>query len=189
MPTATDDILMTSVKDGATHHLAELFERHHRALYRFFYHLSGARTLAEDLTQEVFFRMLKFRSTFQPGARFTPWMYQIARNVHNDHLRRRANEIPFAPPGEMHEWEPVDLSPSPELDLLHGSDLAVLRKALQRLPADRRELLVLCRYQNLKYDEIGLILNCDAATVKARVFRTMRQLTDIFYRLSGRKAS
>jgi RNA polymerase sigma-70 factor (ECF subfamily) len=184
-----DDELMNRVREGDTDSLAHLFERHHRPLFRFFFHLSGSAGLAEDLTQEVFFRMLKFRATFQKDARFTPWMYQIARNVHVDHTRRKQNEMPLYDDRTDTEFEPHEPGMSAELNLLRASDLAILRKALQRLPAERRELLILSRWQNLRYEEIAAIVQCEPGAVKTRVFRAMRQLSDIFFRMSGRKAS
>lgn len=184
-----DDQLMEQVRSGDVEPLATLFDRHHRALFRFFWHLCGSGSLAEDLAQEVFFRMLKFRSTFQPGARFAPWMYQIARNVHVDHMRKRQNEMPLYDDRTEREWEPVDPGISPESRLLKAGDVAILRKALQRLPADRRELLILARYQDLKYEEIAEIVNCEVGAVKTRVFRAMRQLSDLFMGMSGRRAS
>lgn len=180
---------MTEVRSGATSELAVLFERHHRMLFRFFLHLCGSRILSEDLTQEVFFRMLKFRETFQPGARFLPWMYQIARNVHVDHLRKRNAEMPLWDEKAGREIDLADPSVSAETSLLQAGDMVILRKAFDRLPADRRELLVLARYQQLRYEEIAEILQCDAGAVKTRVFRAMRQLGDLFFRLSGRRAS
>lgn len=179
---------MERVRDGEVSELALLFDRHHRALFRFFWHLSGSRPLAEDLTQEVFFRMLKFRGTFQQGARFAPWMYQIARNVYTDHMRKHT-EHQFGNERWDGEFEPMDPALSPERRLLQASDLAILRRAFDRLPVDRKELLTLARYQNLKYEEIAEILQCEAGAVKTRVFRAMRQLSEMFFQLSGRRAS
>ncbi|MBI4905204.1 MAG: RNA polymerase sigma factor [Acidobacteria bacterium] len=189
MASQTDDQLMMEVRTGAVSQFAVLFERHHRALFRFFSLSAGSSTLAEDLTQEVFFRMLRFRETFQSGARFTPWMYQIARNVHFDHLRKRQHEMPLFDDREGRDFDAADPDASAERKLMRASDLATLRKALQRLPADKRELLVLCRWQNLTYEQIGEILQCDPAAVKSRVFRTMKLLGEIFHRLAGRQAS
>lgn len=184
-----DDQLMAQVKAGNTDQLAVLFDRHHRLLFRFFLHLCGSASLAEDLTQEVFFRMLRFRETFQSGARFTPWMYQIARNVHTDHLRKRQTETPLWDDRAERELDMPDHGVSAESRLMQAGDMVILRRALERLPADRRELLVLARYQQLKYEEIADILQCDVGAVKTRVFRAMRQLSEMFFRLSGRKAS
>lgn len=185
----SDDQLMALVRSGDVSELAVLFERHHRLLHRFFLHLCGSSTVAEDLVQEVFFRMLKFRATFQTDGRFVPWMYQIARNVHVDHLRKKQTEMPLWDERGEREFDVSDTAMLPDARLARASDVAILRRALEKLPADRRELLVLCRYQNLKYEEIGQILQCDVGAVKTRVFRAMRQLSEIFFRMSGRKAS
>jgi len=182
---------MESVRGGEPDSLAILFERHHRTLFRFFVHLTASPALAEDLAQEVFFRMLKFRRTWSPGGKFTPWMYQIARNVHVDHLRRKAGtERPLSAELEQRSWTLEDPAPGADVRMERSSDMATLRRALARLPVDKREVLVMSRYQNLKYEEIAGILGCEVGTVKQRVFRAVRQLSDIFFQLSnaGRKA-
>ena len=166
---------MTRVGGGDIDPLAELFERHHRALFRFFYHLSGSHGVAEDLTQEVFFRMLKFRATYRADSRFTPWMYQIARNVHTDHLRKRRNETPIWDENEPLR-ELADPGVSPELELVRSSDLALLRRAFQRLPADRRELLVLSRWQNMPYEEIAETIGITQNNVRVRMNRIREKL-------------
>ncbi len=181
---------MARVRDGDVEPLALLFDRHNRPLFRFFLHLCGSAPVAEDLVQEVFFRILKFRGTYREDVRegrFTAWMYQIARNVHTDHLRKKQSEMPIA--GEHTGREPADPAGPADLRLIKASDVALLRRALARLPADRRELLVLCRYQNLPYEQVAEILQCETGAVKTRVFRAMRQLSEIFMSLSGRRAS
>jgi RNA polymerase sigma factor (sigma-70 family) len=78
---------MQSVPKGDTGQLDPLFKRHYSPLFDFFCRMTGSRTLSEDLVQEVFFRILKYRETYRPGARFITWMYQIARNVRIDHFK------------------------------------------------------------------------------------------------------
>ena len=73
---------MQRVRDGDVDRLSILFERHHRALYQYFAHVSRERDLAEDLLQDVFFRMLKYRQTYSSEGRFVAWMFQIARNTY-----------------------------------------------------------------------------------------------------------
>ncbi|MBI3210973.1 MAG: RNA polymerase sigma factor [Candidatus Solibacter usitatus] len=187
MTERTDDELMAEVSGGLVDGLTQLFERHHRALHRFFSHLTGSASTAEDLTQEVFFRMLKFRETFQSGGKFTPWMYQIARNVHFDHCRKRTIEMPVAEERKL--WEPADPSPQQDWTMMRAADVATLRRAFLRLPAAQREVLVLARYQELPYDEIARVMGCEPGTVKSRVFRAMKELSGLFVRLSGRRAS
>ena len=83
---------MQKVRDGDLAKMAVLFERHHRPLFRYFLRLTGNREFSEDLAQDVFFRMLKYRHSYQDGSPFTPWMYQVARNAHMDGVQKRKGE-------------------------------------------------------------------------------------------------
>ena len=83
---------MAEVRDGEVEKLGVLFERHHQPLFNFFVRQTGHREFSDDLVQEVFFRMLKYRHTFQPQNQFRSWMFQVARNVHFDALRKRQRE-------------------------------------------------------------------------------------------------
>ena len=174
---------MLQVRDGEVEKLGVLFERHQRMLFNFFVRLTNDRELSEDLVQEVFFRMLKYRHTFQSGNPFRAWMFQVARNAHFDALRKSQREARLAdsaPEGEM-----VCPEPAPDLRLEQRQEIGLLERALARLPIEKREVLLLSRVQNLKCQEIGEILGCDAGTVKVRVHRALKELRDIFRELTG----
>src|SRR6202008_2396734 len=96
----TDEGLMLAVKNGDVARLGILFDRHHRALFDFFSRMTGSRTAAEDLVQDVFFRILKYRQTFCDESRFRAWMFRIARNARFDYFKRRQSETVF-PAAEM----------------------------------------------------------------------------------------
>ena len=83
---------MFQVKDGDLARLGILFERHHKILYNFFLRLTGNREASEDLLQEVFLRMLKYRNTYKGSSEFTTWMFQIARNSRADYFRKKKFE-------------------------------------------------------------------------------------------------
>lgn len=173
---------MEEVRHGDLASLALLFERHHRALFNFFVHVNGNRDLSEDLVQDVFVRILKYRKSYRADRSFTAWMYQIARNAQIDSGQKHRNEvsigdIEFGSEGGMDE------------NLKRKQELALLRRAMARLPIEKRELLVLSRFQNLKYEEIGAILGCDVGAVKVRVYRAVRALGQIYFELAGEKAS
>jgi RNA polymerase sigma-70 factor (ECF subfamily) len=179
-----DEVLMLQVRDGETGKLAVLFERHHRQLFSFFYRLTGSREVSEDLTQDVFFRMLKYRDSFQPRTTFTAWMYQVARNVHMDLARKRRGETSWIDEGP----EPVSSETLAEERIVRKQEISMLRRALDALPVEKKEVLVLSRYQNLKYSEIGHILGCDENTVKVRVFRAVRALGQIYSEMLGARS-
>jgi RNA polymerase sigma-70 factor (ECF subfamily) len=177
----TDIQLMESVREGKVEKLAILFERHHVPVFNFFLRLTGNRSISEDLVQEVFYRILNYRATYKGQSKFTTWMYQIARNAHIDFLRKKKEEYPLDD-----QWNE---SPSPELSpdeqLQKGQDVFLMREALSKLPLKKREILILSRYQDLKYKEIADLLGCQIGTVKAHVHRAIKDLGKIYLELSG----
>ena len=180
---------MQKVREGDLPKMAVLFERHHRALFRYFLRLTGNRESSEDLVQDVFFRMLKYRQSYRDGSSFTSWMYQVARNAHLDGVEKRKGEAPLDDARGEIRVEPASAEPDPSQLLARRQDLSLLRRALAALPVEKREVLVLSRYQNLKYEQIADILDCDVGTVKVRVLRAVRALSRIFFELAGEKAS
>jgi RNA polymerase sigma-70 factor (ECF subfamily) len=137
----------------------------------------------------VFFRILKYRETYQPGSQFSTWMYQIARNAHLDQVRKRKLETPLPEENDERGWEIASPDGTAEQKVRQDQEVNLLRRALAALPEEKREVLVLSRFQHLKYEEIGKILKCDASTVKVRVFRAIRELGRHYFALAGEKAS
>ncbi|HXV59449.1 MAG TPA: RNA polymerase sigma factor [Vicinamibacteria bacterium] len=176
----SDDDIMLSVTTDVSE-LRLLFERHHRALFGFFFRVSGNRTASEDLVQDVFFRILKYRHTYRAGIPFTRWMYRIAINARRDQMRK--HQCQEVLDGLAHD--PPGPGPIPDEELSKQQELVRLRESLLRLAEPKREVLVLSRYQNLKYDEIGAILGVSPGTVKVRVYRALQELRELFFESSG----
>jgi RNA polymerase sigma factor (sigma-70 family) len=138
----------------------------------------------------VYFRMLKYRHSYRDGNPFTSWMYQVARNAHLDGVQKRKGEAPLFEERHAESMqEPASAAPDPSEILRRRQDLGLLRRALAALPVEKREVLVLSRFQNLKYEQIADILACDVGTVKVRVYRAIKALSQIFFELAGEKAS
>jgi RNA polymerase sigma factor (sigma-70 family) len=178
-----DNTLMADVSSGQVGKMAVLFERHHRPLFRYFVSMNRNRDLSEDLVQDVFFRMLRYRASYDPKQSFSAWMYQIARNANVDQAQKRKSEVVGIDEFNDRRTEPASEVPGPEESAVTGQNLALLRRALDRLPAEKREILVLSRFQNLKYEEIASVLGCEVGTVKVRVFRAMRALGQAYFAL------
>jgi len=178
--TLTDIALMEGVRNGETHLLAYLFDRHHRKLFNYFVRLTAQRQLSEDMVQEAFFRMLRYRHTFRAEGDFTTWMYHLARNVHRDHYRKWRRETPMNPDHE--QIEAVDHQPHRNLEeQQHGEFLA---RALDMLPLEKKEILILARLQELRYATIASILGCTEEAVKVRVHRAMKDLRTTYLELT-----
>lgn len=182
----TDHELMAAVARGNLASMSEIYERRHRALFRFFFRLTGRQTVAEDLTHEVFLRMIRYRHTYQAGDGFEAWMYRIARNAFADQAKKYRLETP----AEDSQFEVVASNrPSAFEDMAKQQDLALLYRALRELPEEKRELIVMSRFQGLTHEQIGQIVGCETGAVKVRVFRAMKEVGKIFLDLRKEKAS
>ncbi|HVH88244.1 MAG TPA: RNA polymerase sigma factor [Terriglobales bacterium] len=179
--TLPDEELMLQVREGVGEMLAVLFDRYQSPLFNFYCRLTGDRAVSEDLVQDVFFRILKYRQSYRPGTPFRAWMYQIARNARLDHVRKHPEALQFQP----------EMSPAlmPKDCAESDQQTALLHKALLMLPDEKREVLVLSRFQELKHEEIARMLECEVGTVKVRIHRALRELRTVFEKLSGGKAN
>jgi RNA polymerase sigma factor (sigma-70 family) len=175
-----DEDLMLQVREGVGEMLAVLFDRYQSPLLNFYCRLTGDRVASEDLVQDVFFRILKYRQSYRPGTPFRAWMYQIARNARQDYHRKHPEALPFEP-----EMSPGVVS----IDSAEAEQQnAILHKALLTLPEEKREVLLLSRFQELKYEEIARMLDCEVGTVKVRIHRALRELRSAFEKLSSGNA-
>ena len=176
----TDEALMRAVRQGDLDSLSRLFERHHRPLFGYLYRMAGDRVTAEDLVQDVFVRVLKYRHTFRNEHSFERWLFQIARNVGRDFAGGRFTTEVLDDDMEIETGEP-----GPGAAFERREDAALVRQALRRLPADKRELIVLSRYRGMTYDQLAELLQAEAGTIRVRLHRAIRQLGDILCELRG----
>jgi len=180
--TASDQTLMSSVRDGNVEKLGILFERHHVQLFNFFLHLTGNRHLSEDLVQEVFVRLLKYRYTYREKKIFVSWMFQIARNVRIDYLRKSPHEEVCIENGTQ---EHISRMPTPGEQIEEHERKQTMQIALSQLPEEKREVLLLRGVHGLKLEEIAEVLKCSVNTIKSRVYRAIQDLRVAVNKLEG----
>jgi RNA polymerase sigma factor (sigma-70 family) len=175
----TDEALMTAVREGDLAKLGQLFERYHVPLFEFLSRVTGDRQVAEDLVQDIFVRILKYRATFRDGGSFETWVYRIARNARADYFRTRSTLAPIADEA----LDRPDQAPGPVRLFEADRDRARLKRALLTLREDKRELIVLARFQGLKHERIAEMLGIDVGAVKVRIHRALKELRQIFVEL------
>jgi RNA polymerase sigma factor (sigma-70 family) len=180
----TDQSLMLAVGEGDVEKLGILFERYHGPLFNYLFRLCGNKHLSEDLVQEVFVRILKYRHTYGGNHRFTTWMFQIARNARIDHYRQ--NPVVDASL-ECQVQEFLSDSPTPDQYMEQEEEMRIMLAALEKLPEERREVLLLRGFQGLKFEEIAEVLRCSVNTIKGRAFRGIRELRDAVHQLKREK--
>ena len=179
--TLADEELMFHVRNGTGDMLGVLFNRYQSPLFNFYCKLTGDRSLSEDLVQDVFFRILKYRQTYKPGTSFKTWLYQIARNARLDNFRKQRPQV------EIEDSLLPVVAPRDNAQL--SQETALLHRALMQLPEEKREVLVLSRFQELKYEEIAGLLGCQTNAVKVKVFRALKDLREIYQQLEATRPS
>lgn len=173
-PETSDFALMARVREGNEEAFRILVERHQRPLLNFFSRM-GVSNHCEDLAQETFVRLWNYRKKYKPSARFTTFLYTLARHAWLDFVRRQNRFRLFA--GRYRD----------EMPAATDGGLGRLRKdldiqaALDRLSPKQREVLVLAVHQGLSYDEIAAILHIPLGTVKSRVFNALSALKEMFH--------
>lgn len=168
---------MLQVKEGDLDKLGLLFERYHRVLFGFFYNRNKDVALSEDLVQNVFVRILKYKHRYRGDGEFKSWIFHIARNVNVDHYRKK--RIKHTEKIEDWQDEIADDAINKSQQMIQEEALDKLRQALQKLDPEKREVIVMSKLQGLKYKEIGKILGCSEGAVKVKVFRALKALKEI----------
>jgi RNA polymerase sigma-70 factor (ECF subfamily) len=177
----TDEMIMEAVKDGDLQQASLLFERYNKRIFNFLARMTMDRALAEDLTQNVFLRLIKYRNSYRAGARFEPWIYQVARNIFSDHYQ--ANKNKFSDFIDVEKIE-GDMADNDESHLLDERE-KLLHKSLARLESDQRELLVLTRFQQMKYEDVAQLLGTSVANIKVRVHRAIGKLREFYFEMEN----
>jgi RNA polymerase sigma-70 factor (ECF subfamily) len=170
---ADDRRLLERIRRGDTEGAAELFERYGPALLRFSDRLLSDRSTAEEVTQEVFVKVISRAHQYDGRAEVASWLFAIAANACRDRRRRdrRATVVPLeAVPELAQRGEGV------EGRLMDREKREAVRAALAHLSQEQREALVLARYHGLPYAEIAIVLGISVGAVKTRIFRAVETL-------------
>ena len=177
-----DNALVARAGAGDPGAFAELVRRHQNRVFGFILRMIGSRDEAMDLTQEVFMKAWQTLPDWRPDARLSTWLLQIARNAAIDALRRRRT-VEFAPLDDA--FEVVDSAPGPEALYAARQRHLQLEQALQRLPTEQREILLLREIEALSYTDIAHALGIREGTVKSRLARARIALIERFQRKTG----
>jgi len=181
LDTLSDNALMLKVKNGDIDKMGLLYERYHRQLFRFLFNMTRQKELSEDMVQNVFLRILKYPDGFMGFGEFKMWMYHIARNALYDHFRKVKRTPAHTDVKEFEEKLEGEHHTDSQLE--KEQELRTLERAMGKLSDENRELLILCRFQELKYDEIARILNTTEGAIKVRVHRALIQLKSNYLKI------
>ncbi len=180
MEALSDNSLMIKVRDGDLDKLGLLFERYKKPLYGFFYGLTRERDLSEDLVQNTFMRILRYKHLFRGEGDFRAWMFHIARNVRHDHHRKDKVKLN----DDLDNWKDrLGHHDIRSVQMENQEEHEMLLLAMARLSEEKREVLLLSKFEENKYSTIGKILGCTEEAVKVKVFRALQDLKKIYHQL------
>ena len=178
MSARSDEDLMAAYTAGDLAAFEALFARHRGTLFTFLCHQVGDRALAEDLVKDVFLRVVRGRTSYQPGGAFRSWLYTIARNAVTDqHRRRGVRKVVVLEEDMRQATSPSDAdfggatsNTEDPARVAGAGDLRVaIESALLRLPDEQREVFLLRERAQLEYQNIAELTGVGLATVKSRM--------------------
>lgn len=173
---------MLKVKNGEIHTLGLLYERYKKRLFGFFYQMNKNVSASEDLVQNVFIRVLKYKHTFHDESKFITWIFQIARNEMYDDFRKAKKE-------NHNDIETVSYhlegDRNIEKDIETSENKINLKRAIAKLSPEKKELIVLSKLKELKYREVGEIIGCTEGAARTKVHRALNDLKQIYLTLEN----
>ena len=179
-----DEALMIRYQNGEVRAFEILLERHRRPVYNFILRFVGSRELAEDLIQDTFLRVIRGASNYQQKAKFTTWLYTIARNLCVDQSRRKKHRKAASLDQPMTK----SAESGTLLDVIPGKDMPSDRKAVSRqlhqtihkainsLPDEQREVFLMREFLNMPFKQIAQIVEMPENTVKSRMRYALEKL-------------
>lgn len=184
-PADPDAVLMLRVKRGDRAAFGELVEKYKQPLYNFIFRTLRDETESEDVAQTVFLQVYKSRARYERTAKFSTWLFTIARNLCLNEIRRRSRHPAESleeshaehddQPSRQYEDKKIFL---PTDDALHGELARKIEEALAELPENQRTAILLCRQDELSYEEIAEVLDCSLSATKSLIHRGREALKE-----------
>lgn len=164
---------MSKIQEGQLDLLGVLFARHSRRAYAQCFRIVGNSEASEDLVQEAFLRVLRYRSTFRAESQFSTWFYRIVRNVCYDHLGAQKKE------GAAYEKFVAKQESDEPFAPLDDSEVSVTRIAFDKLTGEQQQLLIMARIDGYGYRKIAAKIGITEGAARVRVHRTIAALQSI----------
>jgi len=182
----TDAAAMSRLAAGEDSALTELMHRWKGRVASFLLRMTGNHATAGDLTQETFVRLYQSRARYKPAASFASYLFSIAANLARNHHRWQARHPVEALQDRLAgDSEPVSMELPPDEALANSETSHAVQRAVQGLPPDLRETLVLFTYHDLGYHEIAVAIGCSPKAVETRLYRARQVLKEKLQHLAS----
>jgi RNA polymerase sigma-70 factor, ECF subfamily len=181
----SDAEIMLRVAAGDEAGFGLLVEKYRRQMVHYMFRMVHNQAIAEELAQEVFLRVYRARASYRAEAKFSTWLYRIATNLGVNHARdtryeRSAQTVYLDQPDPETGISPdvADSTPSVEQDMVREARLAAIRKHVMALPERQRTAVLMHKYQDLDYKQIGAVLKLSESATKSLLFRAYQTLRE-----------
>ena len=178
-----DAAVMLRVRTGDQAAFDYLVQKYRRPMVRFMYRMAHNAAAAEDLAQEVFLRVYRSRESYEASAKFTTWLYRIASNLAVNHARdtrheRAENQVSLDQPDEETglTMDVPDAKASVEEDIVRRERMLAIRQKVQALPERQKLAVIMHKYQQMDYKQIGKVLKLSESATKSLLFRAYETL-------------
>jgi RNA polymerase sigma-70 factor, ECF subfamily len=171
-----EEKLVKKIKKGDRDAFAQLVELYKDKIYQLAYRMVGNKQEAEDIAQEAFLRVFANIDQYDPGYKFSTWIYRIATNLSIDHLRKRKQVYSIDRQGDGTDdidWHEriADQAPNPEEQLVKGELQEQVQQALSNLTPKYRSIMILRYIEDLSLQEISEVVKLPVTTIKTRIHR------------------
>lgn len=181
----SDAEIMLRVREGDDSGFSILIEKYRKQIVHFMFRMSRNQAVAEELAQEVFLRVYRSRQTYRAEAKFSTWLYRIATNLGVNHARdtkyeRTAQNVYLDQPDAETGTTPdvADSTLSVEQELVREERMKAIRKHVMALPERQRNAVLMHKYQEMDYKEIGEVLKLSESATKSLLFRAYQTLRE-----------
>ncbi len=165
---------MLDVSQGNLDAMAHIFERYNKRLYNFYFQMIRDKAICEDMTQTVFYKVMRYRESYR-GGQFVSWIFRIARNEFSDYYQNSKKTL------RNTDIEMVT-SKSEDNFVDKNDNVSHLQEAIKILDKEERELIVLNRFQGLKYSKIAEITGSSEGAVKVKIHRIIKKLRTVYFK-------
>ncbi len=174
MKNLTDEYIINKIIKGNPDYLTHLFDRYNNQALNYFFRMTGNLEDSRDLTQNLFFRILKYKNSFKQNMVFKFWMYKIAKNLLTNHYsslqKQQSNMDIYNENLNISDYNP--------------DEDKMLFKAISQLPYEYKGLIILNRFTNLKYKEIAEIFETTEASIRNKLYRALNKLREVYFKIN-----
>ncbi|UCH14837.1 MAG: sigma-70 family RNA polymerase sigma factor [Bacteroidales bacterium] len=167
---------MYKVKSGDLDSMTHIFNKYNNRILNYFFFLTGKIEDSQDLTQEVFLRLIKYRKSFNRQKNFKSWLYHTAKNILINYSNSKHNKTI--------EFDNLNYSETIQSEIINNSSSEdqILYESISKLPFEYKEIIVLSKFQGLKYKQIAVLFSTTEASIKNKMLRALNKLREIYFK-------